>query len=94
MSATTTAVEIEETHDDKRVITSAIADITVAEVRKSLAYIRKRWDQVHTDSKSPPMYPSDQIGVRDMSIETFALKFVIGHHSRRSSKTKKNTCEE
>ena len=91
MSTTSTITVVTEYEDvaDKRVTTSAVSDITVAEVRKSLALIRKRWDSVHTDPKSPPMYPSDDIGVRDMSIEDFALRFVVGHHSRRSAKSKK-----
>jgi len=71
---------------DKRVVSSSVNDITVAEVRKSLAHIRKMWDSSQNDSLVAPMYLSDAIGVRDMSIEDFALKFVAGHHNRRSNK--------
>ena len=79
----TTVVEYAE---ERRVVTSAIADITVAEVRKSLAMIRKKWEASKSDSKAPPLYPSEDIGIKDTSVDMFALKFVVGHHSRRQAK--------
>jgi hypothetical protein len=74
--------------EEKRVITSAIESMTVAEVRKSLAYMRKKWDQNMNDAKAPPFYPSDDIGVKDMNVEEFALLFAIGHHRKRCQKQK------
>ncbi len=77
--------------DEKRVITSAIESMTVAEVRKSLAYMRKKWEQNINDVKAPPFYPSDDIGVKDMNVEEFALLFAIGHHRKRCQKQKGTT---
>ena len=77
--------------DEKRVITSAIENMTVAEVRKSLSHIRKKWEQTSIDAKSPPFYPSDTIGIRDMQVEEFALLFAIGHHRKRCQKQRTST---
>jgi hypothetical protein len=74
--------------EEKRIITSTIHDVSVAEVRKCLALIRRRWDQRHIDPKAPPMYNCDPVGVQDLSVEDFALKFVVGHHARRTNKQK------
>ena len=84
------ALVIEE-REDKRVITSAISDISVAEVRKSLAFIRKKWEAAKNDPTAPPLYPSEDIGVKNCSIDTFPLKFVIGHHTRRQAKASRST---
>ena len=80
-----------EDKEDRRVITSTIADVSVAEVRKSLALIRKKWDAAKSDPKAPPLYPSEDIGLKGTSIESFALKFVIGHHTRRQAKSSSST---
>ena len=79
------------TAEEAGALTNALTDIGVAEVRKGLALIRRKWDHAHSDPKAPPMYPSDGVGVNNMSLEAFALKFVVGHHSRRSSKAKETT---
>jgi len=68
--------------------------MTVAEVRRTLAFIRKSWeDQAHDATR--PFYLSDPIGAgpnADLSIEAFALSFVLAHHSRRL--TARSACDE
>ena len=70
---------------ESKFINSSISEISVAEVRKSLAFIRKNWEAAQTDDTVPPMYLVNEIGVRNLTIESFALKFVSGHHARRAS---------
>lgn len=67
--------------DDERVVTSAIQEMTVAEVRKSLAQMRRDWVN---HSAVQPFYPSDDL-VNGMSVAEFAFRFVMGHHQKRHS---------
>ena len=61
----------------------------VAEVRRSLAFIRKSWDEQRSDDKRQPLYLCDPVvlrsgtGRRVVSVERFALDFVLAHHTRR-----------
>ena len=72
---------------------SSIHDMTVAEVRRSLSFIRKAWEEQHTDCSKRPMYLSDPITCgtgqteRAQSVEMFALRFVLAHHTRRLTKS-------
>jgi hypothetical protein len=85
MSAVLAATEDRE--DKRAAPTSAIIDLSVAEVRKSLALIRKKWDAAKSDPTAPPLYPSEEIGTGVATVESFALKFVVGHHTRRQAKS-------
>lgn len=71
----------------KRVVTSAIDGMTVGEVRRNLDTIRKRWRQQGRDE---PFFMTDPLS-NGFTVETFAVKFVIGHHFKRHQK---KGCEE
>jgi hypothetical protein len=64
--------------------------LSVAEVRRALAYIRKSWDEQHLDLKRKPFYLSDPISnvgrAPAHTIENFSLSFVLAHHTRRLAK--------
>jgi len=69
--------------ESDRVITSAIDTMSVAEVRKSLAFIRKEWS---AHSGVHPFYPSNTLVGSNMTISEFAFRFVMGHHEKRHHK--------
>lgn len=70
----------------KRVVTSAIPDMTVGEVRRNLDIVRKRWNDASLDR---PFYLTDTLSdSSDMTLQQFALKFVIGHHFKRHNQKK------
>ena len=59
--------------------------LKIAEVRKSLAHIRKRWDNQALEG-SLPMYLCEEIGLKDgrsIRADEFALVFVLAHHQKR-----------
>lgn len=68
-----------------RVMTSAIPNMSVAEVRKGLGEVRRRATE-HTNEN--PMYITDML-FPGMSIQKFCLLFVCGHHDKRHNKSKK-----
>jgi len=67
----------------KRVMTSAIEGQSVAAVRKTLNEMRKIWS-LHSDND--PVYLTQVLG-NGMTVEEFCFKFVLGHHSKRASKS-------
>jgi hypothetical protein len=83
----------------KRIMTSAIPGVSVGEVRKAVADIRRKWEQ---RSLEHPFYSSDLITVEEgsssssspnaetrqvqLSHEMFALNFIMGHHNKRHPK--------
>lgn len=71
----------------KRVVTSAIPDMSVGEVRRNLDIVRKRWNDA---SDTRPFFLTDTLsdGGNSMTLEQFALKFVIGHHFKRHNQKK------
>ena len=74
------------TKQGKSVAQSSISNMSVAEVRRALSFIRKAWED-QNNSKKKPLYLSDDINVssNSMSIEQFSLLFVLAHHTRRLS---------
>jgi len=66
-------------------MTSAIQNMSVADVRKALGEVRKR-ATLQTSNK--PMYITDQL-TEDFTIQDFCLKFVCGHHDKRHNKGKR-----
>lgn len=71
------------TTEIKRVMTSAIPCMSVANVRKALQKIRKSW---HAHDKLNPM--TTTIAVTDtMSAGRFCFLFVRGHHLKRHAKS-------
>lgn len=63
--------------------TSAIPGMTVAQVRKALASLRDTWASA-TDTH--PLYTSLPL-IDGMTIGTFCMQFVLGHHWKRHNKT-------
>lgn len=68
--------------DDEKRMTSAIDNMTVADVRKALSLLRKEWSN-HTCVQ--PFFPSQKL-TEHLSISEFAFKFVMGHHAKRHAK--------
>jgi len=68
-----------------RVMTSAIPNMSVAEVRKGLGEVRRRASEQTNEN---PMYITDML-FPGMSIQKFCLLFVCGHHDKRHNKSKK-----
>lgn len=66
----------------KRVVTSAIDGMTVGDVRKNLDVVRKRWKQQDSEQ---PFFLTDPLA-SGFTVETFALKFLLGHHFKRHQK--------
>lgn len=59
-----------------------IEDMSVAEVRKALAQMRKEWSQ---HSVMRPFFPC-KVLIKDISTSEFAFQFVMGHHHKRHQK--------
>ena len=75
---------------DRRVTTSAIDGMTVAEVRRALSTIRKSWDEASSGIKEGgiPFYTTGDPLVRGYSVQEFSYFFVQGHHAKRLSKNR------
>ena len=72
-----------------------LKQMSVAEVRRTLAYIRKSWED-QTSNITRPFYLSDAIGAgpnAGLSVESFALSFVLAHHSRRLHVRSTDECQ-
>ena len=66
------------------------ADLSVAEVRRALASLRKGWDEVLVDPSHRPLYLSNSLDFAtscggSVSLEDFALRFVLAHHQKRQN---------
>lgn len=64
-------------------MTSAINSMTVAEVRKALAHMRKEWSR---HSSVHPFFPCQPMPSTTMTVSEFAFRFVMGHHHKRHQK--------
>ena len=71
---------------NRRIMTSAIDNMSVAEVRKFLGECRKK-HSVQTPDR--PMYITDVLS-NGMQLQDFALKFQQGHHQKRHNKSRKH----
>lgn len=71
----------------RRVMTSAICNMSVAEVRKLLGECR-RCHQIQTHET--PLFITDTLS-NGMQIQEFALRFQQGHHQKRHNKMSKNS---
>ena len=68
----------------RKMMTSAIENVSVADVRKYLSEIRHQWiSQTHSD----PFYITSTLS-NDMSLQEFAFKFQQGRHNKRHAKGK------
>jgi hypothetical protein len=61
--------------------------MTVAEVRRGLAQIRLRWEEMSVGGMSRPLLVSEDLGIREISMQSFCHQFVGGHHAKRLRKT-------
>ena len=68
-----------------RKITSAISGVTVAEVRKSLDFIRKLYKNRYENNN---FYLSANVPNTNFNVGEFCLKFVVGMHTKRYLKSK------
>lgn len=63
--------------------------LSIAEVRKSLAYLRRRWEESQAqDSAAPPYYLCEEIELKEkgrIASDVFSLRFVLAHHQKRRS---------
>ena len=78
----------------KRVVTSAIPDMTVAEVRRGLDFVRTKWREQQEGVNN--FHLSEQL-FNGMTVQEFCFKFTLGHHYKRHAKSKRGggeSCEE
>ena len=66
-----------------------IKDLSVAEVRKALATIRKNWDDCQQNCRKKPVYLVDSLNIKNLSIQDFAMGFI----QRRRACSEKDTEE-
>ena len=66
-------------------------NISVAEVRRCLSFIRKSWEEVQNNDTHKPLYQCESLKINQkFTLSEFALKFVLSHHSKRVSKKEKS----
>lgn len=83
--------EVVSSSEERRVITSAIDGMSVAEVRRALATMRRNWEECVAAPErggGRPFYVSCDILVGNHTVQDFSYKFVQGHHEKRISKNK------
>jgi len=73
-----------------RQTTSAIPGTEIYEVRRSLKKMRKFADEA---LPTQPFCITDMLTAND-SVERFALRFVLGHHMKRSNRVKRTSVDE
>jgi hypothetical protein len=64
-------------------VSSAIPDLSVADIRRALALLRDQWTSSTPDA---PMFICDKL-FRDMTIQEFTSRFVLGQHLKRHAKS-------
>ena len=61
--------------------------LSVADVRRTLAALRRGWVEVCSDPRKRPLYLCESLGAGSdhagLSVEAFALRFVLSHHTKR-----------
>jgi hypothetical protein len=65
----------------KRVVTSAIAGMSVKEVRRCLHAVRAQWMNANVE----PFFITNMLPQDTVSIQMFSLLFVSGQHRKRHS---------
>ena len=75
---------------DKRMVTSAIHDMSVTEVRRDLDCLRKYW--AFCDTNDTDVDPAYRLSTGKHDIQTFCLKFMMGHHMKRHQKSQRSWC--
>jgi hypothetical protein len=64
-------------------VTSAIPEMSVADIRKGLQRLRLAWDKRGPET---PLFLSDPL-IRGMSMEEFAMRLILGQHLKRHAKS-------
>jgi hypothetical protein len=64
-------------------VTSAIPEMSVADIRKGLQRLRLAWEKRGPDT---PLFLSDPL-IRGMSMEEFAMRLILGQHLKRHAKS-------
>ena len=82
--------ESNTTSKGKKIMTSAIKDMGIAETRRNLAKSRKKWKMMDPINL---FYPSDELEP-GLSCEKFNLMFVIGQHEKRHNKGKQKKFDD
>lgn len=60
--------------------------LSIAEVRKALASLRRGWEEVRADPERAPLYLSSDLAFGEgLRLDDFALRFVLAHHQKRQS---------
>lgn len=70
---------------EQRQVTSAIADLTVTQVRKGLDTIRKMWNS------TPEDFLLSEVAYGERSVQQFCFDFVLGNHIKRHQKSSRAT---
>lgn len=65
-----------------KILTSAVQDYTVAEVRRSLSELRTVW----ADNETSTPFSVHMTNFNDMEFCQFCFLFVQGHHKKRHKK--------
>jgi len=68
---------------------SDLTQLSVADVRRALASLRKAWEH---HEPFDAIFPSDEI-LPGVSMSQFCLKLVMEHHAKRHSKTVRHRTE-
>jgi len=68
---------------EKRRVTSAIDGMSVREVRWYLGRVRSQWQNANTE----PFFLTNTFNDGKVSVQDFAVKFVVGQHLKRHRKS-------
>lgn len=83
-----TRSDAKKTLPHKAALSGLQPELSIAEVRKALSFLRKGWEEVQIDPKSKPLYLSNVLSLstaQSIRMEDFALRFVLTHHQKRQS---------
>ena len=72
--------------NSRRVMTSAIEGMSVADVRRNLATIRTKWRD-HSPTKAFQCHAQ----LQSHNVSEFCFLFVLGHHRKRHAKSQRLT---
>ena len=59
-------------------------ELSMAEVRKALSQIRKKWEEMTSREEAEPVFFSSSLSNLPLTMEEFALRFVQAQHTKRS----------
>lgn len=71
---------------ERRQITSAIDNVSVAGVRRCLSMLRKTWEDSQEDDGHQPFYFTAECPIEGMSFQDFAFCLIRGQNTKRTNK--------